>query len=115
MAFGTITFGFLPTMPCTIRTYKDNGPYFGATVMQYQASCLRDLLFHCRLAMEDGEDIISVWHDDRCTGLWEAEAEPEPDGEGGWDMPAPCYILRRPGGPMAGHFNALAVLCGGKG
>jgi hypothetical protein len=30
-------------------------------------------------------------------------------------MPRGCYVLRRPGGPMAGRFNALANQCKGKG
>jgi hypothetical protein len=98
-------------MTVTVRTYKHNGPYFSPTVMSYQAASLRDILAHCRLAMEDGEDTISVWHDDRCVGAWENAAEPEPDGEGDWCWPAPCYLLRRPGGPLAGSFNALANQC----
>jgi hypothetical protein len=27
----------------TVRTYQDNGPYFGATTMSYQASSVRDI------------------------------------------------------------------------
>ena len=108
MAFGTITFGFTSAM-ATVRTYKDNGPYFPATVMSYQALCLRDLLRHCRLAMEDGEDIIAVFHDDHCTGLWEDDAEPEPDGEGDWYMPGPAYVLRRPGGRSAKAFMSMVA------
>lgn len=106
MAFGTITFGFVSTM-ATVRTYKDNGPYFPATVMSYQARCLRDLLFHCRLAMEDGEDIIAVFHDDRCTGLWRNELDAEPDADGEWHRGSDCYVFRRPGGPNAGLFNGI--------
>lgn len=110
MAFGTITFGFLPTMSCTVRTYQNNGPYFPPTVMKYQAACLRDVIFHTRMAMEDGEQYIAVFHDDRCMGVWEDDSEPEPDGEGGWLMPGASYLLRRPGGPMTGHFNSIARL-----
>ena len=55
--------------------------------MIYQAASLKDVLFHTRLAMEDLEHVISVWHDDQCVGLWEDDSEPEPDGEGGWNMP----------------------------
>ena len=102
-------------MKTTVRTYRDNGPYWEPTVMIYQAASLRDVLFHTRLAMEDGEHTIGVWHDDQCIGLWEDDSEPEPDGEGGWLMPRGYYVLRRPGGPMAGHFNALANQCRGKG
>jgi hypothetical protein len=102
-------------MRCTVRTFSDNGPYFAPTVMQYQASSLKDVLFHTRLAMEDNEHCIAVFHDDHCVGLWEDDSEPEPDGEGGWDMPRGNYLLRRPGGPMAGHFNSLARQCAGAG
>lgn len=94
----------------TVRTYKNNGPYFDPTVMKYSATTLKELIFHARLAMEDGEDYIAVFHDDQCVGAWENDAEPEPDGEGGWCMPSPCYLLRRPSGPMAGHFNSIATL-----
>jgi hypothetical protein len=104
-----------PQSRVTVRTYKNNGPYFAPTVMQYSAESLERLLFHTRMAMEDGEDIIAIYHDDRCIGLWEDDSEPEPDGEGGWFMPRGYYVLRRPGGPMAGHFNALANRCKGKG
>ena len=100
---------------CTVRTYTDNGPYWAPTVMQYSAASLKDLLFHTRLAMEDGEHIISIWHDDHCIGLWEDDSEPEGDGEGGWLMPRGNYVLRRPGGRLAAHFNALAAQCKGKG
>jgi hypothetical protein len=107
MAFGTITFGFTSAM-ATVRTYKDNGPYFPATVMSYQALCLRDLLRHCRLAMEDGEDIVAVFHDDHCTGLWRNEPDAEPDGDGEWHRGPDCYVFHRPGGPNAGLFNNIA-------
>jgi hypothetical protein len=102
-------------MRCTVRTFSDNGPYFPPTVMQYQASSLKDVLFHTRLAMEDKEHCIAVFHDDLCVGVWEDDSEPEPDGEGSWYMPRGNYLLRRLGGPMAGHFNSLARLCAGAG
>ena len=93
----------------TIRTYKNNGPYWASTVMKYQASCLRDVLFHVRMAMEDGEDTIGAFNEDgTCYGIWENDAEPEPDGEGDWLMPGPMYVLRRPGGKAAKTFVRMA-------
>jgi hypothetical protein len=93
----------------TIRTYKNNGPYWASMVMKYQASCLRDVLFHVRMAMEDGEDTIGAFNEDNvCYGIWENDAEPEPDGEGDWLMPGPMYVLRRPGGKAAKTFVRMA-------
>jgi len=81
---------------CTVRTFKDNGPYFTPTIMQYSAESLERLLFHTRMAMEDGEDIIAIYHGDQCTGLWQREAEGEPDGEGGWQLSQAWYEKYRP-------------------
>lgn len=100
-------------MSCTVRTYSDNGPYFPPTIMKYQAASVKDVLFHTRLAMEDGEQYIAVFHDDRCMGVWENDSEPEPHGDGPWYVPHGGYLLHRPGGPMAGRFNSLALLCAG--
>lgn len=108
MAFGTITFGFVSTM-ATVRTYKDNGPYFPATVMSYQALCLRDLLFHCRLAMEDGEDTIAIFDaEGSCKGLWQRELEGHMDSAGDIIVDHDGYELRRPGGCSPKTF-AMAV------
>lgn len=95
-------------MTCTVRTYTDNGPYFGATSMKYQAASLKEILFHVRMAMEDGEDTIGVFHDDFCVGMWENDAEPTYENETGWTMPGPAYVLKRPGGRSAKTF-AMAV------
>ena len=83
--------------------------------MQYSASSLKELVFHTRLAMEDGEDIVAIYHGDQCIGLWEDDSEPEPDGEGGWIMPRGNYALRRPGGRSARAFEMMANRCKGKG
>jgi len=91
----------------TVRTYKDNGPYFPETIMKYQVSSLKDILFHCRLAMEDSEDIIAVFDGDECKGFWENDAEPEPDGEGGWCMPGASYVLQRAGGRFPKGFAMI--------
>lgn len=98
----------------TVRTFSDNGPYFPPTVMKYQANCLKDVLFHTRLAMEDGEDTIAVYHDDHCVGLWQNDAEPEPDGEGGWLMPSPCYVLLREENKPQSGFQAIVRLFQGE-
>lgn len=95
-------------MSRTIRTYSDNGPYFAPTVMKYQAASVKDVLFHTRLAMEDGEQYIAVFHDDRCVGVWEDDSEPEPDGDGSWYMPRGSYLLRRPGGRSPKTFQMIA-------
>ena len=95
-------------MTCIVRTYKNNGPYYPATVMKYQAARLRDLCSHVRIAMEDSEDTISVWQDGRCTGLWRNEPDAEPDADGEWHRGPNYYVLYRPGGPNAGLFNGIA-------
>jgi len=60
----------------TVRTYQDNGPYFGATTMSYQASSVKDILRHVRLAMEDREDIVAIFDaEGSCKGLWHREVE----------------------------------------
>ena len=81
----------------TVRTFSFNGPYFPPTKGCYQAASLRDVLFHCRLAMEDHEHLIGLFDaEGSCKGIWELCSEPEPDGEGDWVMTAPCYDLLRP-------------------
>jgi len=93
---------------CTVRTFTDNGPYFTPTIMQYSAESLERLLFHTRMAMEDGEDIVAVFHDDHCVGLWHNEPDIISDGEGSMVRGQDCYVGYRPGGPNAGWFNSLA-------
>ena len=64
--------------------------------------------------MADGEDVIAVFGAaGACKGLWENDVEPVSNGEGVWGWPRGSYLLRRPGGPMAGHFNAIANLLQG--
>ena len=85
-------------MLCTIRTYDSNGPYFPPTQGVYQASGLREMIFHIRQSMEDGEYQIGLFDaDGECKGIWIDEAEPESDGEGGWHNTKPFYVLHRPG------------------
>jgi len=81
----------------TIRTFSDHKE-FGPIKGCYRASSLKETIFHIRLAMADGEHLVGSFNEDHtCYGLWETM------GDGG-------YLLRRPGGPMAGHFNSLARL-----
>lgn len=92
----------------TVRNYDSNGPYFAATNAIYQAASLRDLIFHTRLCMADGDYQIGVFDDNgECKGIWVDEAEPEPDGEDGWMTPAPAYTLYRPGDISAGMWNLM--------
>jgi len=95
-------------MTCTVRTYKNNGPYFDATVMSYQAARFSELLSHCRIAMDDGEDTIAVFHEDRCVGMWDRELEGHVDSAGDTIVDHDAYELKRPGGRSAQTF-AMAV------
>ena len=95
-------------MTCTVRTYKDNGPYFGVTVMSYQVARLKDILFHTRIAMDDGDDTIAVFHDDCCVGMWDRALEGHVDSAGTTIVDHDGYELKRPGGRSAQTF-AMAV------
>ena len=93
----------------TVRTYQDNGPYFGATTMSYQASSVRDILRHVRLAMEDREDTIAIFDAEGCCkGLWQRELEVHVDSAGDTIVDHDGYELRRPGGRSPKTF-AMAV------
>lgn len=106
MAFGTITFGFLPTMSCTVRNYSSNGPYFNPTQDVYQAARLRDVVFHVRQCMKDNDYQIGIFDSEgNCKGLWVDEAEGISDGEGGMVLEDPSYVLYRPGDMPAGIWN----------
>jgi hypothetical protein len=84
--------------PVTVRSFNDNGPYFPPTQGIYQASSLREVLFHVRLCMEDNEQQIGIFDaNGQCKGMWLDEAEPSPDGEGGMTMGKASYVLYRPG------------------
>ena len=91
----------------TVRTSTDNGPYFDASHGSYQAASLKDILFHCRLAMDDGEDIIGIFHDDACIGLWQNEPDVDSDGEGGMMRCANAYVQYRPDGSSPKLFKIL--------
>lgn len=78
-----------------VRTRTDHGPYFDPTKGKYQCSSLKDVIFHTRLAMEDGEDCIGVFHGDECKGIWCKEWDAEPDGEGGMERSKEWYTFYR--------------------
>jgi hypothetical protein len=83
----------------TVRTYQDNGPYFGATIMSYQAASVSDILRHVRLAMEDREDTIAIFDSEgTCKGLWDRELEGHVDSAGDTIVDHDGYELKRPGG-----------------
>jgi hypothetical protein len=89
-----------------VCNYDCNGPYFAATQGIFNASRLKDIISHVRLCMEDGDYQIGVFDNDgECKGLWVDESEPEPDGEGGWDVSKPYYRLYRPGEMSQGMWN----------
>ena len=73
-----------------VCNYNSNGPYFAPTQGQYHASRLKDLIFHVRMCMEDGDYQIGVFDDDGEGGLWLSE---------------PAYVLYRPGTMSAGMWN----------
>ena len=91
----------------TIRTSTDHGQYFDTSHGSYQAARLKDILFHCRLAMDDGEDIIGIFHDDTCIGLWQNEPDVDSDGEGGMMRCANAYVQYRPEGRSPKLFKIL--------
>jgi len=97
----------------TIRTYTDNGPYFGTSRGKYQAASLKEVIFHCRLAMEDQEELIGLFDaKGTCKGFWEAESEAESDGEGGMQCSPISYVLRRPDAtraPSKARFDRLSA------
>jgi hypothetical protein len=86
-------------MMTTVRTYKSNGPYFPCfpcTQGVYQAASLKDVLFHVRVAMENGDYLIGIFDSEgKCKGIWQDDAEAIPDGEGGMMLEAPAYELYR--------------------
>jgi hypothetical protein len=91
----------------TIRTSTDLGPYFNTSHGCYQAASIKDILFHCRLAMDDGEDIIGIFHDDTCIGIWQNEPDVDSDGEGGMMRCANAYVQYRPDGSSPKLFKIL--------
>jgi hypothetical protein len=80
-----------------VCAYKDCGPYYKVDKIVKEATSLSSLIYTVRGFMEDDMDDIFVLTDKGvCKGAWFNDAEPEPDGEGGWGMPGPVYVLNRP-------------------
>lgn len=80
-----------------VCAYKDNGFYYEVDKIVKEATSLSSLITTVRSFMEDGMDEILVLTDKGvCKGAWFDDAEPEPDGEGGWYMTGPSYVLNRP-------------------
>lgn len=89
-----------------VCNYNSNGPYFAPTQGQYHAARLKDIIFHVRTCMEDGDFQIGVFDDDgECKGIWIDESEPVSDGEGDFVLGKPDYVLYRPGTMSAGMWN----------
>jgi hypothetical protein len=92
----------------TIRTFQDNGPYFSATKGCYQATSLKGLLFHARLAMEDREDTIAIFDaEGSCKGLWRLSTEGHVDSAGDSIVDHEGYELMRPGTKEQWMWNKL--------
>lgn len=80
-----------------VRTFTDNGPYFDQTRGCYQAASLSQLIFHCRLAMEDREDAIGVYDaDGKCRGIWQRIVEGHRESDGSNVIDHEGYELLRP-------------------
>jgi hypothetical protein len=86
-----------PVPMTTVRTYQHNGPYFSTLKGCYQASSLKEVVFHVRLAMEDQEDIIGIFdHEGSCKGIWHREIEGYVDSAGDSIIDHEGYELMRP-------------------
>ena len=80
----------------TIRTFQDNGPYFAPTKGSYQVARLRDFVFHIRQAMEDREDLIAIYKEGQCVGMWRRDIEGHVDSAGDSIVDHEGYELLRP-------------------
>lgn len=92
-------------MTASIVSWSEDG-WNKPTVHCYQASRLESFIYFVRLAMEDEAQYIGVVKDGQCIGFWEDDAEPEPDGEGGWCMARRFYVLQRPDDRL--HYALIA-------
>jgi len=86
----------LPKTMITILTHQDNGPYFDATRGCYQAASLQQMLFHVRQSMEDREDIIAIYKEGQCVGMWRRDTEGHVDSAGDSIIDHESYELLRP-------------------
>jgi hypothetical protein len=97
-----------PKARATVRTFQDNGPYFPATKGCYQATSLKELLFHTRLAMEDREDTIAIFDaEGSCKGLWRLSTEGHVDSAGDSIVDHEGYELMRPDTKEQWMWNKL--------
>ena len=80
----------------TIHCFKDCGPYFDPAKGRYQAARLKDLIFHVRTSMEDGDDSIGAFDNGECKAIWTRETDIQPDGEGGMEPAGQWYEMHRP-------------------
>lgn len=94
-----------------VTHYQDNGPYFSPTTDKWEIHCLRDLLFHVRRCMEDHDDYIAVYNDDRCSGIWSRESDIQSDGEGGMEPAGEWYEMHRPNSVSPGLWNIMEKRC----
>lgn len=79
-----------------ISASKDFGPYLPADTHRIPVGTLADMLSNVRNLMDLEVDKIAVFDDNgQCKAIWIDEAEPEPDGEGGFFMPSSSYTLYR--------------------
>lgn len=93
-------------MNAIVSTYTSNGPYEMPTKGQFRVSSLKELILNVRASMEDNSYQIGVFDaDGQCKGIWVDESEPFSDGEGGYLMSPPAYVLYRPGDMSAGMWN----------
>jgi len=97
-----------PKARATVCTFQDNGPYFSATKGCYQATSLKELLFHTRLAMEDREDTIAIFDaEGSCKGLWKLSTEGHVDSAGDSIVDHEGYELMRPDTKEQWMWNKL--------
>lgn len=78
-----------------ITAFRDNGHYFPCTHKEKTIETLSDFIETVKEFKEDQNDYIAVFKNNQFFGIWINDAEPEPDGEGGWLMPSAVYILLR--------------------
>ena len=80
-----------------VCAYKECGPYYKVDKIVKEATSLSSMIYTVRGFMEDEmDDILVLTEKGVCKGAWFNDAEPEPDGEGGWYMTGPSYVLNRP-------------------
>lgn len=80
----------------TLLASKDNGPVWGTDRYSIPVNSITEMIHNVRNLMELGVDKIAVFDSlNGCKALWVEDAEPEPDGEGGFFMPEASYTFYR--------------------